>query len=133
MEILHHFLLFAENMNLVKGILVGENFSISHLQFADDTICFFETFTTAAKNLKNLLLCFELVFDLKVNFHNSCHYSFNQQPNMVASVADALGCRVGRPPFKYMGILFGSYIKRMTIWEHIIAKFKSMLPSWKNK
>lgn len=41
---------------------------IAHLQFADDTIIFCDANEDQIRNVKAILLCFEAVSSLKVNF-----------------------------------------------------------------
>jgi len=44
---------------------------LSILQYADDTIIFFDHDLEQAKNLKLLLVAFEQLSGLKINFHKS--------------------------------------------------------------
>lgn len=41
---------------------------VPHLQFADDTLIFYEVKEGQVRNMKTTLLCFEAVLGLKVNF-----------------------------------------------------------------
>lgn len=62
----------AMDANLISGFCPAPSApSVSHLQFADDTIIFFEAFEEQVKNVKAIMLCFEAVFGLKVNFFKS--------------------------------------------------------------
>jgi hypothetical protein len=58
------------------GLIEGLNFSktgpaLSHLQFADDTLIFSSASLYSLQNIKRILLCFELISGLKVNFYKS--------------------------------------------------------------
>jgi hypothetical protein len=44
---------------------------ITHLQYADDTMILIEKNDTSIANLKFLLICFELLSGLKINYHKS--------------------------------------------------------------
>lgn len=58
----------------MKGILVGnrdKQMEISHVFFADDTLFFRQLDTNSFLNLRCILLCFQVVSDLKVNYDNS--------------------------------------------------------------
>ena len=62
----------AENQNLISGFRVAKTApSISHLQFADDTLIFCEAKEDQIKNVKAILYCFEAVLGLKINFFKS--------------------------------------------------------------
>jgi hypothetical protein len=58
------------------GLIEGLNFSktglvLSHLQFANDTLIFSSASLSSLQNVKRILLCFELISGLKVNFYKS--------------------------------------------------------------
>ncbi|XP_071708669.1 uncharacterized protein [Rutidosis leptorrhynchoides] len=53
---------------------------VSHLQYADDTMFFLECSKSNARNLINILKCFELALRLKVNFPKSCLYGVGVNP-----------------------------------------------------
>jgi len=60
------------DLGLTSGINVGNTgLVISHLQFADDTLIFSSDSLYSMQNIKRILLCFELVSGLKVNFYKS--------------------------------------------------------------
>ena len=48
--------------NLIPG-------GVSHMQYADDTLLLFESDTHSIATVKAILLCFELMSGLKINFH----------------------------------------------------------------
>lgn len=63
----------GKEQNLFKGIQVGkEKISISHLQYADDTLLFLDGHKNQLKNLISLIHCFELVFGTRINWQKSC-------------------------------------------------------------
>ncbi|MCI08826.1 RNA-directed DNA polymerase (Reverse transcriptase) [Trifolium medium] len=68
-------MLAAVSGDLYKGYLVGDDMDqqmhISHLQFADDTLMVDEKSWGNIRVLKAMLIQFELISDLKVNFHKS--------------------------------------------------------------
>ena len=62
----------VENQNLIRGFKVARSApSISHLQFADDTLIFREANEDQIKNGKAILFCFEAVSGLKISFFKS--------------------------------------------------------------
>jgi hypothetical protein len=44
---------------------------VSHLQYADDTMILLQNTDRGIRNLKFILLCFELLSGMKINFHKS--------------------------------------------------------------
>ncbi|GAU39768.1 hypothetical protein TSUD_220120 [Trifolium subterraneum] len=59
--------------NLFSGFSVGEDvpFQITHLQFADDTLMVADKNWANIRAIKSILLLFEVMSGLKVNFHKS--------------------------------------------------------------
>ncbi|CAL5338788.1 unnamed protein product [Camellia sinensis] len=64
----------ACSAGLISGAVLGQNGSsvtVSHLQFADDTIIFYKADVVEVLVIKRILRCFQLVSGLKINFHKS--------------------------------------------------------------
>ena len=71
-------LLRAEKRNSLEGFKVGRNKTrVSHLQFADDTIFFSNTYEEELQTLKSLLLVFGHIYGLKVNLDKSNLFGIN--------------------------------------------------------
>ena len=69
----------AKNDGQFEGLiphLVDGGLSI--LQYADDTLLFLDNDLAKASNLKLLLLAFELVSGLKINYHKSELFCFGR-------------------------------------------------------
>jgi hypothetical protein len=90
------------HINGVVPHLVDDGLSI--LQYADDTIIFVEHDLEGAKNLKLLLCAFEHLLGLKINFHKSEIFYFNEAKEMQGEYSSIFGCQSGTFPFKYLGI-----------------------------
>ncbi|XP_071729225.1 uncharacterized protein [Rutidosis leptorrhynchoides] len=72
-EGLNVFTNIAVRDGLIRGVQIGlDNTSISHLQFADDTIFFGHWGKRNISNVQKTLLCFEKVSGLKINMGKSC-------------------------------------------------------------
>jgi hypothetical protein len=83
----------AKNDGLIEGViphLVDGGLSI--LQYADDTILFMEHDLEKAQNLKLILLAFEQLSGLKINFHKSELFSFGEAQDEVNAYAKLFGC-----------------------------------------
>ncbi|GKU91277.1 hypothetical protein SLEP1_g5176 [Rubroshorea leprosula] len=100
------FLIVAEGLNVLiesavskealKGIDVGPfGLSISHLQFADDTVIMGKADPDNIKAVKGILRWFELLSGLKINFNKSVLYSFNASDEWGRMVVAALNCKSG--------------------------------------
>ena len=89
----------------IRGIipyLLDDGLSI--LQYADDTIIFFDHDLEQAKNLKLLLCAFKQLSRLKINFHKSEIFCYDAAKEMEESYTDLFSCNAGEYPFRYLGI-----------------------------
>lgn len=95
----------AAAANLISGLkpAIGVP-SVTHIQFADDTIIFCDANEHQVKNVKIIMLCFEAVPDLKVNFFKSELIAVGASDEQVLALADILGCKVGEFLASYLGL-----------------------------
>ena len=92
----------------IRGItphLAGGS-GISMLQYADDTIIMVEGSETDISNLKFLLLCFQQMSGLKINFDKSDVMVMGYSPEDSLSIVNRLNCRLGSFPTTYLGTPF---------------------------
>ncbi|GKV26615.1 hypothetical protein SLEP1_g35880 [Rubroshorea leprosula] len=119
---------------LYKGVMVGHGaVSVSHLQFADDTIFFGEALEDNIRAVKCIMRIFELVLGLKINFGKSQLMGVGVEEEWREKMAIRLCCKVGDFPFKYLGILIGGNHRRLTMWQPLVESFKRKLASWKGR
>jgi hypothetical protein len=111
--------------------LVDDGLSI--LQYADDTLLFLEHDLEKAKNMKLLLLGFEQVSGLKINYHKSKIFRFGQPTEVMDQYQLLFGYRNGEYPFKCLGIPMHYQMLRNSDWKIIEAKSKKKLSGWKGK
>ena len=76
----------------------GRGVEVSHLLFADDTLIFCEDQVTY---LCWLLIWFEILFGLKINFEKSELFPIGRVDNVIELVAD-MGCKVGSLPTTFL-------------------------------
>jgi hypothetical protein len=118
------FLLVAEGLGgLMKravelsrfwGFRIGNQGSVvSHLQYADDTLCIGEPTLENLWALKAILRGFEMVSGLKVNFWKSSLMGVNVSQQFLRLASVFLNCRIGAVPFKYLGLPVGANIRRI--------------------
>ncbi|KAK2418041.1 hypothetical protein QL285_040272 [Trifolium repens] len=118
--------------NRFVGYQVGgqEAVSVYHLQFADDTLLLGIKSWANVRTLRAVLLLFELMSGLKVNFNKSVLVRVNISDSWLREAAYALRCRVGGIPFLYLGLLIGGDPRRLGFWEPVLARIRSRLYGW---
>ena len=121
--------------NLFRGYQVGTNDQVvvSHLQFADDTLILGEKSWANIRGMRAVLLLFEGLSGLKVNFSKSQLAGVNIHASWLSEAAMVLNCKVGFVPFVYLGMPIGGNPRRLAFWEPLIYRLKSRLSSWNSK
>ena len=93
-DVLSRMLLRAEERSLLEGFSVGRNRTrVSYLQFADDTIIFSNTCAEELQTLKNSLLVFGQISELKVNLDKSNLFGINLDKDHLSRLVLMLDCR----------------------------------------
>ncbi|XP_047339811.1 uncharacterized protein LOC124943328 [Impatiens glandulifera] len=85
MEAFSRMIVFAENSNLIRGVDCGVKrspFVISHLLFADDTLCMIQATRRNFKHLRDILWLFGACSGLRVNLSKSEIFSQTQSPTV---------------------------------------------------
>jgi len=107
------FLIAVEGLHVMMNSVVAQGMfapymvgahgdvDISHLQFTDDTLLVGVKSWGNIQILKSILLLFESVSGLKVNFHKSMLYGVNVAGSWLHEAALVLHCKHGRLPFLY--------------------------------
>jgi hypothetical protein len=98
--------------------------SFQGVQYADDTMILIQNDDLAIANLKFLLICFELLSGLKINYHKSEVIVMGVAVEEQARVACLLNCQEGVFPFRYLGFPMSN--KRL-----IIADLEPLVVVWK--
>ncbi|WJX49459.1 hypothetical protein P8452_35893 [Trifolium repens] len=124
----------AGELGLFKGFSFGSGGPIiSHLQYADDTLCIGEASVENLWSLKAILRGFERASGLKVNFWKSSLMGIHVENNFMEMASTFLNCIRGSIPFKYLGLPVGANPRKMATWEPMVEKIRSKLNSWENK
>jgi hypothetical protein len=87
---------------LVPHIIPG---GITHLQYANDTLILIQRSEEHIANLKLLLMFFEDIAGLKINYHKSEIIVLGQPSSSNFWIANKLNCKLGDFPFIYLGLL----------------------------
>jgi hypothetical protein len=74
---------------------------LSILQYADDTILFLDHNLDSARNMKLILCAFEQISRLKINFHKSEVYCFEEAQDSIDQHTSIFGCKSGEFPLRY--------------------------------
>ncbi|GAU26988.1 hypothetical protein TSUD_290390 [Trifolium subterraneum] len=133
-EGLHVMMEAMEAQNLFSGYMVGKSapISVSHLQFADDTLLMGTKNWANVRALRVVLVLFETMSGLKVNFNKSMLVGVKISDSWLGEAASALGCRVGKIPFLYRGLPIGGDPRRLRFWETVLTHLKKRLSGWKS-
>jgi hypothetical protein len=121
-------------VGLFKGFSVGSgSVVVSHLQYADDTLCIGEASVENLWTLKAILRGFEMASGLKINFWKSCLLGVNVSAEFLEMGCTFLNCKRGAVPFKYLGLPVGANPKRVDTWDPLLDQIRRRLNSWENK
>ncbi|WJX96105.1 hypothetical protein P8452_77351 [Trifolium repens] len=124
----------AVNLNLFKGFNIDNHGPcISHLQYADDTLCIGDASIDNLWTLKAILRGFELASGLKVNFWKSCLVGVNVSDTFMEVACSFLNSIKGSLPFKYLGLPVGANPRRISTWDPVVLSLRKKLNLWGNK
>jgi hypothetical protein len=124
----------AVELGLSKGFSVGRLLVvISHLQYADDTLCIEEASLENLWTLKAILRGFETASGLKVNFWKSGLIGVNVALSFLEIATTFLNCRLGSIPFIYLGLPIGANPRSDSTWDPLLDHLRKRLFSWRNK
>ncbi|GKV24214.1 hypothetical protein SLEP1_g33851 [Rubroshorea leprosula] len=138
------FLIVVEGLNglvssaiekeMYKGVLIGDGeVTVTHLQFADDTIFFGEASEDNIGVIKCIMRTFELASGLKINYGKSQIVGVEAEEGWIEKMAYKLCCKVGEFPMKYLGIPIGGNHRKLAMWQPLVDSFKRKLASWKGR
>jgi hypothetical protein len=116
---------------LFEGFSVGDNdVLVSHLQYADDTLCIGKPTIQNLWTMKAVLRGFEMVSGLKINFSKSSLMGVNVSDGFMDMACDFLNCSRGSIPFKYLGLPVGANLRSMSTWEPLVDCVGRRLNTW---
>jgi len=98
---------------------------VSHLQSADDTLLLGEKSWANVRALRAVLILFEAVSRLKVNFHKNTLVGVNISDSWLTKAATLLNCKMGKLPFIYLGLPIGGNPRRLSFWDPVVNCIKS--------
>jgi hypothetical protein len=85
------------------------------------------------RNLKFILLCFELLSGLKINFHKSEVIVMGVEAEKQARVARILNCKQGCFPFTYLGFSMSDHKLSIADMEPLVATVGKRAAPWQGR
>ncbi|GAU50004.1 hypothetical protein TSUD_287100 [Trifolium subterraneum] len=116
------FLIAVEGLNVLIQVM-----------FADDTLLLGTKSWVNVRALRVVLVLFETMSDLKVNFNKSMLVGVNIADSWLCAAASALRCKVGNVPFLYLSLPIGGDPRRLGFWEPVLNRIKNLLSGWKSR
>lgn len=77
------------------------------------------------------LLCFQLLFGLKINFCKSKLFSNGKGVDLLHQESNILKCSIENFPFTNLGVSVGLSPRKKLFWDPLINKVSDRLASWK--
>ena len=114
---------------LFHGYVVGSTslVHISHLQFADDTLIIENKSWANVRLMRHMLLLFEEISSLKVNFKKSILTGVNVCDSWLKEATQVLNCKTGYIPFVYLGIPIEGDMHQLRLWDPLLKRINLKL------
>jgi mannosylglycoprotein endo-beta-mannosidase len=77
--------------------------------------------------LRDVLVLFETMSSLKVNFNKNMLVGINIPDFWLADAASFLHCRVGNIPFLYLRLPIGGDPRCLAFWNSVVTRLKTKL------
>jgi len=133
-EVLNCLLSKAVQMGVFNGLQIGSRrVTVTHLQFADDTLIFCEPQLHSLQNITKVLLSFQNFSGLTVNYAKSGLLVIGKENGWAENAAQLLECQIVQLPLTYLGVPLGANMRKIASWQPVIEKIQLKLSSWKAK
>lgn len=122
------------NNGHIQGVLQGLKVSgVISLQYANDTILFSSVETSHLFNLKHVIMWFEQISRMRVNFHKSELTTLNVDDEETHIIASIFNCPIGTLPLKYLRVpLHHSNLTRVDL-QPLVDKLLHRIVGWRGK
>lgn len=124
----------AASSACIRGVLHDfREGGVISLQYADDTILFSSVDQEHLFNLKHVIMWFEQISGMRVNFHKSELITMNVEVEDTQRIADIFNCPIGSFPLKYLGVpLHHSKLSREDL-QPLVDKLLHRIAGWRGK
>jgi hypothetical protein len=122
-------LIKAARKGYVRG-LINSLYSegVISLQYSDDTLLFLDHDKQGACHLKWVMVCFEQLSSMRINYHKSDMTPINLDEEEAQKFANIFCCKTGSFPFNYLGVhLHYEKLKREDI-QPIVDQVMGRIP-----
>ena len=106
---------------------------ITHLQYVDDMTIMVELNDACVAHLKFILLCFEALSGLEINFSKSEVIVTSVSDDGALMVSRLLNYSLGSFPFKYLGLPISPFHLCAEEYEHLVTKVGNRVMAWHGK
>jgi hypothetical protein len=133
-DVLTKMLYKAANAKLISRLL--DQFrpgGIITLQYANDALLFSSHNLDAIRNLKCMLMLFECVSGIKINFHKSEFVPMNLGEDQIHEIAHILNCHVGNLPLQYLEVPLHFEKLRREDLQPVVDKMLKRAADWRGK
>ncbi|KAE8791512.1 ABC transporter G family member 37 [Hordeum vulgare] len=103
---------------------------VSHLQYADDTMIMVVGSDSDIANLKFLLLCFEEMSGLKINFYKSEVVVLGYSKAEQHRIADYLNCKLASLHISYLGMPLAESRILVSGFDPLVGRVASRVKPW---
>jgi Reverse transcriptase (RNA-dependent DNA polymerase) len=94
----------AKQGGYLKGLGNFNNNNLINLNYADDTLIFLQADTKMMEVLKVILIGFENLIGLKINYTKSELIPLNLREDDSINLAQIIGCKISKLPINYLGV-----------------------------
>jgi hypothetical protein len=74
-----------------------------------------------------VLILFEAMSGLKVNFHKSILVGVSVNDSWLNEATSMLNCKIGKIHFVYLGLSIGGNPRRLSFWKSVLYRIQSKL------
>nr|GEZ20697.1 RNA-directed DNA polymerase, eukaryota [Tanacetum cinerariifolium] len=120
----------AANDGIFRGLHIQGSVTLSHLFYADDAVFIGDWSESNLDNIIRILNCFYLASGLRINVSKSQVLGIGVLSEIVLQGASCIGCDILHTPFKYLGVMVGDHMSRLSAWSNSIQKIRAKLSTW---